>query len=91
MKLLAMAEGVAPYARKEAYIYRQAGDGQPRLEIPVELRKLLSRKAPDVPLHADDILYIPDATGKRITLTTLEKLGLYGSGITAAAIYAGIR
>jgi polysaccharide export outer membrane protein len=91
LKLLAMAEGVAPYARKEAFIYRPAGDGQPRLEIPVELKKLLSRKAPDVPVYADDILYIPDATGKRIGVTTLEKIAMYGSGAAAAVIYAGAR
>jgi polysaccharide export outer membrane protein len=91
MKLLAMVEGVAPYARKEAYIYRQAGEGQPRVEIPVDLKKLLSRKAPDVPVYADDILYIPDATGKRIGVTTLEKVAMYGSGAAAAVIYAGAR
>ncbi|MGP8244307.1 MAG: polysaccharide biosynthesis/export family protein [Bryobacteraceae bacterium] len=91
LKLLAMAEGVAPYARKEAFIYRPAGDGQPRREIPVELKKLLSRKAPDVPVYADDILYIPDASGKRIGVTTLEKIAMYGSGAAAAVIYAGAR
>jgi hypothetical protein len=32
---------------------------------------LMARKAPDVPLVADDILYVPDATGSRATLATL--------------------
>ncbi len=29
-------------------------------EIPIELSRILQRKAPDVPLEANDILYIPD-------------------------------
>jgi polysaccharide export outer membrane protein len=91
MKLLAMVEGVAPYATKQAYIYRPAGDGQPRVELRIELRKILARKAPDVPLVPDDILYIPDSTGKRIGVTTLEKVAMYGSGAAAAVIYAGAR
>ena len=91
LKLLAMVEGVAPYASKEAYIYRAAGDGQPRQEIPIPLARLLERKSPDVPLVADDIFYVPDNKTKRAGLTALEKVLLYGSGATAALIYAGVR
>jgi polysaccharide export outer membrane protein len=91
LKLLAMVEGVTSYAAKEAYIYRPAAEGQPRQEIPVDLKKILARKAPDVTLNADDILYIPDATGRRLAVTTLEKVALYGSGAAAAVIYAGAR
>ena len=91
LKLLAMVEGVAPYAAKEAYIYRAAGEGQPRREIPIQLAKLLERKAPDVPLAADDILYVPDAKGKRAGLNALEKVLIYGSGAASALIYAGVR
>jgi polysaccharide biosynthesis/export protein len=91
LKLLAMVEGVTSFAAKQAYIYRAAADGQPRQEIPLELKKILARKAPDVTLNADDILYIPDATGRRLAVTTLEKVALYGSGAAAAVIYAGAR
>jgi polysaccharide export outer membrane protein len=91
LKLLAMTEGVAPYAAKQAYLYRSGGEGQPRKEIPIELKKILTRKAPDVPLMADDLLYIPDATGRRLALSTLEKVVLYGSGAASAVIYAGVR
>jgi polysaccharide export outer membrane protein len=91
LKLLAMVEGVTPYSTKQAYIYRSAGDGQPRQEIPLELKKILARKAPDVSLSPDDILYIPDATGSRIAITTLEKVAGFGSAAAAAVIYAGTR
>jgi polysaccharide export outer membrane protein len=91
LKLLAMVEGVTPYSAKQAFIYRSAGDGQPREEIPLDLKKIMARKAPDVAVNADDILYIPDATGRRLALAALEKVALYGSGAAAAVIYAGSR
>ncbi len=91
LKLLAMVEGVAPYASRQAYIYRSKGEGQPRQEIPIELKKILTRKTPDVPLLADDLLYIPDATGRRLALTAIEKAVLYGSGAASALIYAGVK
>jgi len=40
-----------------------------------------------VPLVADDILYIPDNTGRRATLSVLEKVLMIGGGVGAAAIY----
>src|SRR6202030_3937288 len=56
LKALAMAEGLSPYATKEAYIYRR-GDAAAQ-EMPVDLRRILDRKAPDVSLTANDIFYI---------------------------------
>ena len=47
----------------------------------------MQRKAPDVPLLANDILYVTDRTGKRIALTTLEKVLGVGTALSGAAIY----
>ena len=91
MKLMAMVEGVVPYASKEAFVYRANGEGRPRSEILIPLAKILERKSPDVPLMPDDILYVPDSKGKRAGLTALEKVLLYGSGAASAMIYAGVR
>jgi polysaccharide biosynthesis/export protein len=91
LKLLAMVEGVTPYAAKTAWVYRVQGEGQPRTEIPIPLSKILERKSPDVPLQPDDILYIPDNKGVRAGLSALEKILIYGSGVAAAGIYAGVR
>jgi polysaccharide biosynthesis/export protein len=90
LKALAIAEGLLPYAAKRAYIYRREASGS-KSEIPIELGKMMDRKAPDVPLLANDILYVPDAKGTRATLAALEKLLLVGSGATSALIYAGVR
>ena len=44
-----------------------------------------------VPLLANDILYITDNKGRRTSMTVLEKVALFGAGITSALIYAGVR
>lgn len=86
MQILALSQGLAPYAGKVAYIYRPDGAGG-RTEISVPLAKILNRKAPDVPLLANDIFYVPDNTGKRIALTALDKLSPLGGAVGAALVY----
>jgi polysaccharide export outer membrane protein len=90
LKALAVAEGLTPYAGRHAYIYRREASGT-KNEIPIELKQIMNRKSPDVPLMADDILYVPDAKGTRATLAALEKILIFGSGATSAMIYAGVR
>jgi polysaccharide biosynthesis/export protein len=80
-----------PYANDQAYIYRREGGTGGKNEIPIELKKIVDRKSPDIVLLANDILYIPEKKGKRATLATIEKILLFGGGAASAAIYAGIR
>ncbi|MGA2737165.1 MAG: polysaccharide biosynthesis/export family protein [Bryobacteraceae bacterium] len=89
LKMLAVAEGLQRYATKEAYIYRREGNGD-KNEIPVPLSQIMARKAPDVTLLANDILYVPDNKTRRLTLGALEKLVIVGGGVTAALVYAGV-
>ncbi|HUS06513.1 MAG TPA: polysaccharide biosynthesis/export family protein [Bryobacteraceae bacterium] len=88
LKSLALAEGLTPYAGKQAFIYRREGGGMSNSEIPVELRKIMNRQAPDVTLAANDILYIPDSSGPKVAL---EKILTLGSAAVPALIYTGIR
>jgi polysaccharide biosynthesis/export protein len=90
LKALALAEGLAPYPAKQAYIYRREASGA-RNDIPVDLAKIVNRKSPDLPLLANDILYIPDAKGTRAGMALLEKLLLFGGGAMTALIYTGVR
>ena len=83
LKMLALSEGLIPFASKQAYIYRREGATGPKSEIPVELRKIMERKSPDVLLMANDILYVPDNTGRRTTLTAIEKILAFGSAAGA--------
>ncbi len=67
IKAIAMSEGLGPYSSKHGYIYRAGQPGQPREELTFELRRVLERKDPDVELRPDDILYIPESDGKKLT------------------------
>ena len=86
LKMLALSQGLMPYAAKEAYIYRREGNGSQN-EIPIPLSKIVERKAPDTALLANDILYVPDNKGRRLTLGALEKLLVIGGAASAAAVY----
>ena len=41
----------------------------------------MKRKSPDVPLEANDVLYIPDNTRKKAAMTALEKSAFIGGAI----------
>ena len=90
LKMLAMSEGLMPYASKDAYIYRREANGS-KNEIQIPLSKIMDRKAPDAALLANDILYVPDNKGRRMTLGALEKVMAFGAGAGTALIYAGVR
>jgi polysaccharide export outer membrane protein len=86
LKMLAMSQGLTSYAAKEAYIYRREGNGN-KNEIAIPLQQIMERKAPDTPLLANDILYVPENKGRRMTWGALEKVLLLGGMMGAAAIY----
>jgi len=86
LKMVALAEGLAPYAAKQAYIYRKSEVPPGKKEITVELEKIMKRQAPDVPLEASDVLYIPDNTRRRAQMTVLDRIVLFGSTAGATAL-----
>ena len=87
LKAIALTQGLAPYASNEAYIYRREAGSGSQNEIPVDLNRIMQRKSPDVPLVANDILYIPDRSGKRATMSVLEKVFAFGAGLSTALLY----
>ena len=88
LKALALAQGLAPYATNEAYIYRLEGGAASKNEIPVDLRKIMDRKAPDIPLMANDVLYIPDNHHRRATMDVVKVVVGLGGVAVGALIYA---
>jgi polysaccharide biosynthesis/export protein len=88
LKALALAEGLAPFSTKLAYIYRPGEGG--KQEIEVALRKILERKAPDVVLAAGDIFYIPDNRGGRVTANVIEKAVGFAAGTASGALILGL-
>jgi polysaccharide export outer membrane protein len=85
LQMLALAEGLMPYSNKHAYIYRREGDGN-KNEIAVPLDKIMKRQAPDVTLSANDILYIPDSKGKRMTMSALDRIAGFGSATASGVL-----
>jgi polysaccharide biosynthesis/export protein len=92
IKALALSEGLAPFAAKEAYIYRredQNAAAAPK-ETVVELRRILDRKSPDMELTANDILYIPDNRRARATASAIEKAIAFAAGTASGALILGV-
>jgi hypothetical protein len=50
----------------------------------------LDRKAPDPPLEANDILYIPDNRSGRTTATALERIATFAAGTTSGVLIYGV-
>jgi polysaccharide export outer membrane protein len=90
LKALAMAEGLMPYANKQAFIYRHGDSASPASqEVAIDLRKILDRKLPDVPLSPNDILYIPDNRSARLTMTTIDRaIGFASSTASGILVYS---
>jgi len=57
-----------------------------RHEIPVELKRILERKAPDVPLEVNDVLYIPDNTGRRASVAALDRIVGFGAATASGVL-----
>ncbi len=78
MKALALAEGVSPFSTRQVYIYRLDAASGAKREIPVELARILKRQAEDVALEPEDMLYIPENTGRKTISAVAEKASGFG-------------
>jgi polysaccharide export outer membrane protein len=87
LKALTISGGLQPYPKKLGYIYRTEGGSGGKNEIPVELKKIVEHKSPDIALRANDILYIPEATGRKNTMSVARTVGLIGAGLASTLLY----
>ena len=87
-RMMAMAEGLLPFSSKMAYIYRREGATGGKNEIPIDLDKIMQRKSPDVALLANDVLYVPDRSGRRQLMTTLDRIVPLGAAVASGLIFA---
>lgn len=74
LQVLAMAEGLQPTAGpKHAKIMRvsSAKDGE-RQEIPVNIRRIMEGRDPDVSMRPDDILVVPNNAARSVALRSAE-------------------
>ncbi len=85
LKLVALSEGLMPYAEKQAYIIRRDENGTDQ-ELPVELEKIMKREAPDVTLSVGDILYIPDNKKRRTTMGIIDRITSFGASTASGVL-----
>jgi polysaccharide export outer membrane protein len=73
LKIVSLAGGLTPTAKPgSAVILRQPPGSAQRRQLPVDVRKILSLKSDDLTLQRNDILYVPDSTGKHALRRSAE-------------------
>jgi polysaccharide export outer membrane protein len=86
LKILALSEGLLPFATQEAFIYRREGGEGNRNEIAIPLGKIMARKAADVALLPNDVLYVPDNKNKRMTMSMVDRIATFGAGTVSGML-----
>ncbi len=83
LNALALAEGLdRDAAPKKARIVHQSGGKSVNLnEVTVNLQQILDGKAPDIQLHANDVLFVPNNLAKSTTRRALEAALQIGTGV----------
>jgi polysaccharide export outer membrane protein len=85
LQILSLAEGLERTAAGDKARVMRTIPGNPnRSEIPINLKKLMAGKMPDMQLKSDDILFVPTSTAKSVASRT-EDMAL---GIVSLAVYA---
>jgi polysaccharide export outer membrane protein len=82
LQALSLAGGLGHAASpQKSRILRHSAGGSGRLEIAVDLKKILAGKGSDIPLAPEDILFIPASTPKRAAIRAAEAAVQVGTGI----------
>lgn len=85
LQALSLAEGLDRGAAPDrAKILRSIPGSDKRSEIPVALKQIMAGKSGDVPMRADDILFVPVSGPKNATMRGIEAAIQLGTGL---AIY----
>ena len=83
LQAIALAQGLNPTAstKNVRIIRRKEGKLQ---EIPVELKQIMTAKAPDISLENEDVLFVPNSASKSAARRSLESVVQVATGL---AIY----
>lgn len=83
LKAIALAEDLKSTAIKSrAMIIRNdGGTARGRQELPVNLSEVLSGRAPDPPMQANDILFVPDSSAKKAMRRAAEAAVQIATGV----------
>jgi polysaccharide biosynthesis/export protein len=88
LQLLALSGGLDSFSLNRAYIYREQQGSAQKAEIEIPLRRILDRKAQDVKLAANDILYIPTNGKLKASASVLNHVTGMANTAVSAAIWA---
>lgn len=88
LQLLALSGGLDSFSLNKAYIYREQRGGALKTEIEIPLKRILDRKAQDVKLAANDILYVPTNGKLKASASVLNHVTGMGNTAVSAAIWA---
>ena len=82
LQAIAMAEGpLASAAQTKAKIMRLKPEGGERIEIAVNLKRVLQGRDPDLAMLPDDILVVPNNTARSIAIRTAEAVVQTATGV----------
>jgi polysaccharide export outer membrane protein len=84
LQAVSMAEGLQRTSAAGRGKIIRRGQNNQRIEIAADVKKILAGRASDLPLYANDILFIPSSLPKSATLRSLEAAIQVGTGM---AIY----
>ncbi len=88
LQVLALSGGLDSFSRSKAYIYRAQPGSPVKQEIEVPLRRILDRKAADVTLAANDILYVPTNGKLKTGAGVMNHVSGIGNTAVSAAIWS---
>ena len=87
LQALSLADGLDKMASpKDAKILRLSPGSATRTEIPVDVKKIFDGKTNDVPLGAEDILFVPNSKSRSAAMKAME----IGLGLGASALLYGL-
>jgi polysaccharide biosynthesis/export protein len=86
LKAVALAGGTTRTAKLSGVKILRKGPGGGMAGTPVELKKILQAKAPDLSLQADDILVVPSSAGKILAGRALEAAMQAATILSVAAV-----
>jgi polysaccharide biosynthesis/export protein len=88
MEGIALAQGIGGNARtSQGMIIHRSLSGAVNSEVPIDVKKLMHGKIPDVTLADNDIFFLPNSTAKGIAKSTTQSVVGIVSGV---AIYRGL-
>jgi polysaccharide biosynthesis/export protein len=82
LEAVSMAEGVLPSAAAQhAKLLRRDPNSNQRVEIALDLKRILAGKAENIMLRPDDILLVPNSAARSVGIRSLEAAIQLGTGI----------